>query len=50
MFLGLVRALVDREIPFESELPFDQARDNFYTAARLGLDADVVWQDGKVHE
>ena len=45
-FLGLVRALVDAETPIESELDFDAARDNFYAAARLGLDAPLRWRNG----
>ncbi|NJD07867.1 MAG: glutamate--cysteine ligase [Methylococcaceae bacterium] len=32
-----------------SPLPFPQARDNFYQAARLGLAAHVVWSDGDKH-
>ena len=42
-FLGLVRALVDAETPIEVELDFATARDNFYAAARHGLDASLRW-------
>jgi hypothetical protein len=30
-------------------LPFDQARHNFYRAARAGLDAPLAWLDGAMH-
>ena len=35
------------EIPPEQQLPFSMARDNFYAAARHGLDAHVSWLDGQ---
>ncbi|MEJ2685671.1 MAG: glutamate-cysteine ligase family protein [Gammaproteobacteria bacterium] len=46
-FFGLLRALMDAEVAPELRLPFDQARDNFYWAARDGLDAHIVWLDGR---
>ena len=45
-FYGLMQALVVAETPPEQQLPFALARDNFYTAAHLGLDAHVTWLDG----
>jgi gamma-glutamyl:cysteine ligase YbdK (ATP-grasp superfamily) len=30
-------------------LPFAQAKDNFYQAARFGLDAHIIWFDGTRH-
>lgn len=30
-------------------LAFTQAKDNFYQAARFGLDSNIVWLDGKKH-
>ena len=42
-FLGLVRALVDADTPIEADLDFATARDNFYAAARHGLDASLRW-------
>ena len=46
VYLGLVRALVEAEIPIESELDFAAARYNFYAAARQGLDARLRWRQG----
>ncbi|MGD8851714.1 MAG: glutamate-cysteine ligase family protein [Gammaproteobacteria bacterium] len=46
-FYGLVHALAARELAPEHELPFSTARDNFYAAARDGLDAQVTWLDGR---
>jgi len=46
-FFGLCRALIDADIPPEQQLPFDRARDNFYTAARHSLEAVVFWLDGE---
>ena len=48
-FFGLVTALVREETAPEEALPFPAARDNFYAAARDGLDATVLWRDGKRH-
>jgi gamma-glutamyl:cysteine ligase YbdK (ATP-grasp superfamily) len=45
LYFGAVRALVDREEPPEQGLLFDQARSNFYAAARDGLDAEILWLD-----
>jgi gamma-glutamyl:cysteine ligase YbdK (ATP-grasp superfamily) len=46
-FYGLVHALATREAAPELELPFATARDNFYAAARDGLDAQLTWLDGR---
>jgi gamma-glutamyl:cysteine ligase YbdK (ATP-grasp superfamily) len=46
-FYGLVHALATREVAPELELPFATARDNFYAAARDGLDAQLTWLDGR---
>jgi gamma-glutamyl:cysteine ligase YbdK (ATP-grasp superfamily) len=46
-FYGLVHALATREPAAERELPFATARDNFYAAARDGLDAQLIWLDGR---
>jgi gamma-glutamyl:cysteine ligase YbdK (ATP-grasp superfamily) len=46
-FYGLVHALATREVAPEFELPFATARDNFYAAARDGLDAQLTWLDGR---
>ncbi|MGB1111357.1 MAG: glutamate--cysteine ligase, partial [Gammaproteobacteria bacterium] len=31
----------------DHQLTFEMARENFYAAARLGLEADAVWNDGE---
>jgi hypothetical protein len=46
-FYGLVQALAAGAIPPETQLPFATARDNFYAVARDGLDAQIIWLDGR---
>lgn len=46
LFLGLFEALMRRDEPIEQQMPFACARDNFYAAARAGLDARVQWMGG----
>jgi len=46
-FYGLVHALATREVAPELQLPFATARDNFYAAARDGLEAQLTWLDGR---
>lgn len=48
-YYGLVHALASQPRPPEHRLAFELARDNFYTAARNGLDAEIGWLDGKRH-
>ena len=45
--LGMVRHFAARETPLECEIPFETARDNFYQAARHGLEAEIRWTDGQ---
>ncbi len=47
LFYGLAYMLSTDEVAPESCLPFEQAKDNFYTAARYGLGARVQWLNGK---
>lgn len=47
LFYGLAQALAEQEPAIEQRLEFYQARDNFYAAARYGLDAQITWLDGK---
>ena len=44
-FFGLMQALMSADTPIESQIAFPQARDNFYAAARHGLNAPVIWCD-----
>jgi len=46
-YYGLTRALCE---PGRDELPFALARDNFYACAQHGLDARIVWSDGRRHQ
>ncbi|MFQ5993742.1 MAG: hypothetical protein ACE5K1_01500 [Acidiferrobacterales bacterium] len=47
LFFGLVNTLARQARAPEAQLPFEQARTNFYTAAKDGLDAEIVWLQGK---
>lgn len=46
LYYGAVHMLAHEPEPPESRLPFAQTRDNFYRAARDGLDAQITWIDG----
>ncbi|MDT8387735.1 MAG: glutamate--cysteine ligase [Thiogranum sp.] len=46
-FYGLVHALATSTAAPEYQLEFATARDNFYAAARSGLDAHITWLDGR---
>ncbi|MGH8501542.1 MAG: glutamate--cysteine ligase [Gammaproteobacteria bacterium] len=46
-FYGLTESLCAPDIRLEARLPFAQAKDNFYQAARFGLSANVNWLAGK---
>ena len=46
-YYGLVEALAQSEVAPEKLLPFATARDNFYAAARDGLEAQITWLDGR---
>lgn len=46
-YLGLVHGLAQDERPPESRLSFEAARANFYAAAEGGLNAEVLWLDGR---
>jgi gamma-glutamyl:cysteine ligase YbdK (ATP-grasp superfamily) len=47
LYYGAVRCLARLAEAPEARLPFAVARDNFYRAARYGLEAQVVWLDGR---
>ena len=46
-YLGLIRALGELDDLHAPRIDFDAARQNFYAAARDGLDAQFTWFDGK---
>lgn len=46
LYFGLVRGFGMEDTPIDERLPFELARDNFYSAARYGLNARVFWPDG----
>lgn len=46
-FYGLVTHLADQRAQGQADLPFAQAKDNFYQAARHGLDSHVLWFGGR---
>lgn len=46
-YFGLVENLATEQEAPESRLSFEQARANFYAAARQGLRAEIVWLDGR---
>jgi hypothetical protein len=49
-YFGAVTTLARQDVPPESRLTYDRARENFYQAARLGLNAPAFWLDGKSGE
>jgi len=50
-YFGLVRGFGLSDTAPESDIPFEVARDNFYTAARYGLNARPMWpRNGKLTE
>ena len=48
-FYGIAKSLCDELLHNKITLPFSQAKDNFYQAARYGLDSQIIWIDGKKH-
>lgn len=47
VYFGATRFLAGLRVPPESDLPFSTAKENFYRAARDGIDATIVWLDGR---
>lgn len=47
LYFGLVHALARQSRAAELDLPFSDARANFYAAARHGLQAELTWLDGR---
>lgn len=48
-FLGLMRALPELHDDARKLLSFDDAKSNFFSAARAGLHSQLTWVDGKTH-
>lgn len=46
-FYGLSKNLCDALLAGEMDITFAQAKDNFYQAARFGLDGHIVWLNGR---
>ncbi len=46
-FTGMIKGLVDSSTPPEQNLSFSQAQNNFYTAARFGLNVEFQWLAGQ---
>ncbi|WP_433212561.1 glutamate--cysteine ligase [Dactylosporangium sp. CS-047395] len=44
-YFGLVRELCEQDRPLWTQMSFSAAEENFHTAAREGLDAQVWWPD-----
>ncbi|OEJ37983.1 glutamate--cysteine ligase [Streptomyces agglomeratus] len=42
-YYGLVRALAEDARPVWKRLPFEAAEENFDTACRLGIEAEIIW-------
>jgi gamma-glutamyl:cysteine ligase YbdK (ATP-grasp superfamily) len=42
-YFGLVRALAESERPLWSQMSFSAAEENFHTAGRRGIDAQIYW-------
>lgn len=48
-FYGLAKNLCDEIMQQGIPVPFSQAKDNFYQAARFGLDSHIIWLGGRKH-
>jgi hypothetical protein len=48
-YYGVATNICNEIIAKGPPLPFAQAKDNFYQAARYGLDANIIWFDGAKH-
>ena len=42
-YFGLVRALAELDPPIDKQLSFAAARDNFFAAARQGIESELFW-------
>ncbi|NQY79230.1 MAG: hypothetical protein HRT47_02845 [Candidatus Caenarcaniphilales bacterium] len=49
LYLGLSHYLANLELAPEELLSFEQVRENFYSSAKDGLDAEIKWLDGEIY-
>ncbi len=47
LLFGLVHTLAGEHVPLVDRLPFSATHNNFYAAARDGLEAELTWFDGR---
>ncbi len=47
LWLGLMRGAIGRDLDVTRRMSFEAAHGNFITAARVGLDAQLQWFDGR---
>lgn len=47
LFLGLMNYYVNQNAPLEHQITFETAKENFYQAAKYGLNANIKWSDDK---
>jgi hypothetical protein len=50
IYFGLSRYLATLRDPPEATFSFENARNNFYLAARFGLHAKLIWLDGSIND
>jgi len=50
LFFGLMAGLAEQIPDIRTEMDFDDAKHNFFSAARYGLDARLIWLGGKTVE
>ncbi len=46
-YFGLVRGMVLQTEAMEQHIPFETAQNNFYRAARYGLQAELIWSENR---
>ena len=47
LFVGMIEHFVSMKDNLEDQISFEQVRDNFYLAAKEGLDAEISWLGGE---
>ncbi len=50
LYFGLLSAMAGEYADIRKEMDFDDAKHNFFSAARYGLDSRLSWLDGKTYE